>query len=261
MPRPAFEPMPLHWQLLLPLLCLATGFALGDVQPPGLLAGALYALWVLNAARLPVTLWLAVSLAGGVALAAHALPGFAPLVLVESVHFSAEAPAMALRLSWDKLLVGATLLAWWLSQPPRPAVMPGRALAAALAWLTLVPVFALWLDLVDWQPKWPPHLGLWLTLNLGVAVLTEELLFRALLQRRLVDRLGPWPGLLLTAGLFGAAHIPFSPLFALVAAFAGLGYGLVFHYSQRLWPALLLHGAVNLCHLLLLTYPLKVATP
>lgn len=261
MPRPAFEPMPLHWQLLLPLLCLASGFALGGVQPAGLLAGALNALWVLNAARLPATAWLAVTLGASVALATHALPGFTPRVLVESVRFSADAPAMALRLSCDKLLVGATLLAWWLGQPLRAPLQPRRAFVAALAWLMLVPVLALLLDLVDWQPKWPPHLGLWLALNLGIAVLAEELLFRALLQRRLVDWLGLWPGLALTAALFGAAHIPFSPLFALVAAFAGLGYGLVFHWSQRLWPAVLLHGAVNLCHLLLLTYPLKAATP
>ena len=48
-------------------------------------------------------------------------------------------------------------------------------------------------------------------------------------------------------------------LFALVAGVAGLGYGLVFHLSGRLWPALLLHAAVNLTHLLLLSYPLRSA--
>ena len=37
----------------------------------------------------------------------------------------------------------------------------------------------------------------------------------------------------------------------------GLGYGLVFHLSGRLWPAMALHLAVNLCHVLLLTYPLR----
>lgn len=120
-----------------------------------------------------------------------------------------------------------------------------------------VPTLALALGLVTWQPKWPDGLWLWLLINLGVAVLAEELLFRAWLQPCLVKRLGIWPGVLLTAALFGAAHIPFSPLFALVAAVAGLGYGLTFHYSGRLHLAIALHGAVNLTHMLLLSYPLR----
>jgi hypothetical protein len=126
--------------------------------------------------------------------------------------------------------------------------------------LTLVgiPLLALALDLVGWQPKWPEELWLWLAVNLGVAVLTEELLFRGLLQTRLVGWLGIWPGILLTAVLFGAVHAPFSPLFAVVAGIAGLGYGLAFHYSGRLSLAVALHGAVNLSHLLLLSYPLRL---
>lgn len=85
------------------------------------------------------------------------------------------------------------------------------------------------LGVVGWQPKWPQQLWLWLAVNLGVAVLAEELLFRAWLQPVLVARLGVARGVALTALLFGAAHLPFSPLFALVAGVAGLGYGLVFH--------------------------------
>ncbi|ERI53505.1 hypothetical protein N878_15260 [Pseudomonas sp. EGD-AK9] len=113
--------------------------------------------------------------------------------------------------------------------------------------------------MVGWQPKWPDGLLLWLAVNLGVAVMAEELLFRGLLQRALIRRLGAWPGLLLTAALFGAAHLPFSPLFALVAGIAGLGYGLALHYSGRLSLAIALHGAVNLLHILLLSYPLRLA--
>ena len=118
---------------------------------------------------------------------------------------------------------------------------------------------AIALGLVAWQPKWPDGLWLWLAVNLGVAVVAEELLFRGVLQPALTQRLGTWPGLLLTAALFGAAHLPFSALFALLAAVAGLGYGLAFHYSGRLSLAIALHAAVNLLHVLLLSYPLRLA--
>jgi membrane protease YdiL (CAAX protease family) len=165
-----------------------------------------------------------------------------------------------LRLSWDKLLVGLSLLAWWLGQADSPLnrLQPRHLGAAVLLTLTGVPLLALQLGVVAWQPKWPQDLWLWLAVNLGVTVLAEELLFRGLLQTRLIAWLGVWPGIALTALLFGAVHAPFSPLFALVAGVAGLGYGLAFHYSDRLSLAVGLHAAVNLLHVLLLSYPLRL---
>jgi len=44
-----------------------------------------------------------------------------------------------------------------------------------------------------------------------------------------------------------------------VATCAGLGYGLAFHYSGRISLAIALHAAVNLLHLMLLSYPLRLA--
>ncbi|MOA35810.1 CAAX amino terminal protease self- immunity [compost metagenome] len=122
-----------------------------------------------------------------------------------------------------------------------------------------MPLLALGTGLVGWQPKWPEILWPWLAVNLLAVVLAEELVFRGLLQPLLVARLGARYGVLLTALLFGAVHLPFSPLFAVLATLAGLGYGLAFHYSGRISLAIALHLAVNLCHLLLLSYPLRLA--
>lgn len=252
--------MPLHLRLLLPAFTLALGHALGFIQPVGLLLGtAACVLILLGERRLPAWLWRALVLVAGVALAAHLLPGFSPWTLWQPRQISPDAPPYALRLSWDKLLLGTALLAWWLGQPCRPVISPARALWVCLLTLLAVPVLAIALGLVAWQPKWPEGLLLWLLVNLGVAVLAEELLFRGVLQPALVQRFGAWPGLLLTAALFGAVHLPFSPLFAVLAGLAGLGYGLAFHYSGRLSLAVALHGAVNLLHLSLLSYPLRLA--
>src|SRR5690606_32722377 len=120
------------------------------------------------------------------------------------------------------------------------------------------PLLALALGLVAWQPKWPADGWLWLAVHLGATVLADELLLRAWLPGALTARLGAVAGIGLSALLVGAAHAPFSPLFALVAGIAGLGYGLVFHLGGRLWPAVALHAAVNTLHFLLLSYPLRV---
>ena len=77
----------------------------------------------------------------------------------------------------------------------------------------------------------------------------------------LVGWLGIWPGILLTAVLFGAVHAPFSPLFAVVAGIAGLGYGLAFHYSGRLSLAVALHGAVNLSEVVKISSTVARPTP
>lgn len=250
--------MPPHLRLSLPILALAPGLAFGFIAPLTAAICALYIGWVLLAERrLPLWLWWSGGLAGGIALAAHLLPGFQPLTLWPPRLLSPDAPPYALRLSWDKLLLGLTLLAWWLGRPPTAGYNPRAAWPVAIATLLLAPLLALALGVVAWQPKWPHGWWLWLVLNLGVTVLAEELLFRAWLQSALSMRLGASAGILLTALLFGAAHAPFSPGFALVAGVAGLGYGLVFHLSGRLWPASALHGAVNTLHFLLLSYPLR----
>ncbi|AVO55301.1 CPBP family intramembrane glutamic endopeptidase [Ectopseudomonas mendocina] len=252
--------MPLHLRLLLPAFTLALGHALGFIQPIGLLLGTGACVLILfGEQRLPTWLWQALVLVAGVTLVAHLLPGFSPWTLWQPRQISPDAPPYALRLSWDKLLLGTALLAWWLGQPSRPVISPARALWVCLLTLLAVPVLAIAVGLVAWQPKWPEGLLLWLLVNLGVAVLAEELLFRGVLQPALVQRLGSWPGLLLTAAIFGAVHLPFSPLFAMLATLAGLGYGLVFHYSGCLSLAVALHGAVNLLHLSLLSYPLRLA--
>jgi len=246
----------------LPLLVLVAGGLSGGIQPVGVLAGLLFVAWALGARpHLAEATWLAGTLLAGLALAAHLLPGFIPLPLAEPRPLSPDAPPYGLRLSWDKLLLGATLFAWWGAEGRQDTPSPPwnrRAWLCALATLAGVPVLALAIGLVAWQPKWPAELPLWLALNLGVTVPAEELLFRGLLQGALVRRLGPGTGVGLCAALFGLAHLPFGAAFALVAGVAGLGYGWVMQLSGRLAAAVLLHGALNLLHLLLLSYPLRL---
>lgn len=246
-----------HYRMLLPTLVLFAGALSGGIQAPGLLAGILFAGWVLPfRRRLPEGLWLAGVLLAGLSLAAHLLPGFTPLTLAAPRRISPDAAPYAVRLHWDKLLLGATLLAWWWTARRRAPARPLRAWGCALATLAAVPALAFALGLVAWQPKWPPELLPWLAVNLAGTVLAEELLFRGLLQGILVNRCGVPGGIALDAALFGLAHAPFGPAFALVAGAAGLGYGWVMQLSGRLGATVLLHAAVNLSHFLLLSYPL-----
>jgi len=183
---------------------------------------------------------------------------------LETLVLDPGAPPLPLRLSWDKLLVGVTLLAWWLGGSWPQYTRPALAWFGAALTLALVPSLALGLGLVEWRPKWHDAFWLWLPLNLGMTVLAEELFFRGLLQSGLSRWLGEWPALLVTTLLFGLAHLPFGLAhgtsglaFASLAACAGLGYGWVYRFSGRLVAPVALHLAVNSAHFLLLTYPAR----
>ncbi|MCW8162357.1 CPBP family intramembrane glutamic endopeptidase [Stutzerimonas stutzeri] len=240
-----------------PLATLLSGLALGLIEPIGALLVLAFAGWLLAEPYLPRLPWLATTLIGAILLAAHLLPGFNPLPLGPPQDLGGAAP-WQLRLSPDKAMVAALLLAWWLGQP-RAAWRSKRCTwLVSGACLASVPLLAVAGGVLAWQPKWPEQFLAWLAVNLAITCLAEELIFRALLQRELVRRFGAASGIGLAAILFGAAHLPFGTGFALLAGLAGLGYGLAFHCAgDRLWVAVSLHGLLNCLHLLLLSYPLR----
>ncbi len=75
------------------------------------------------------------------------------------------------------------------------------------------------------------------------APIVEELFFRGFVQRAAVAQLGRWPGLLLTAGIFGLVHFQLLQFPALVAF--GLVLGLLADRTGRLGPSILAHVAFN----------------
>ncbi|MFP4462957.1 MAG: CPBP family intramembrane glutamic endopeptidase [Guyparkeria sp.] len=191
----------------------------------------------------------------GIILTLHLWPGFAsPLVWKDRV-FCAGCLPHSLYLSVDQaLLVAAWLplvVGTWRIATPAPLL--GASMATVTAAITL----GIATGLFRWQPGWPDLrlLGLFAATNL-ITVAAEEVLFRGLLQRHILHRLGAVHAWWLTAVTFGLAHLPFGAEFAAVATVAGLGYGYVAWQSGSLWPAIGLHWAINLLHFSLFSYPM-----
>jgi uncharacterized protein len=84
---------------------------------------------------------------------------------------------------------------------------------------------------------------------LAVAVVTpiaEELAFRGYLFPALTRWRGPWIGALVTALIFGAAHVASSPVLAVPAlALFGFGACMLFWFTGSLLPCVGLHAANN----------------
>ena len=107
---------------------------------------------------------------------------------------------------------------------------------------------------LDWTFLLPPELPDELLLSgaaavlsvLALAVLTpiaEEIFFRGFLQRGLVNRWGPVPGLVVSAAVFSGLH--FSPAVLLPVFVTGLLLGALYWRTGSLWPCIAVHAAQN----------------
>lgn len=89
-------------------------------------------------------------------------------------------------------------------------------------------------------------------LILMATALPEEILFRALIQNWLMQKLGQGLPVLVLAGLiFGCAHLNNGPgplpnwRYMALATIAGIGYGKVFQKASSVWSSALLHALIN----------------
>jgi membrane protease YdiL (CAAX protease family) len=145
----------------------------------------------------------------------------------------------------------------------------GHVLArvAPIYLLTALAVMLLTLALgyVRFDPRWTPLFCVWAPINLLFTCLSEEAFFRGFVQRELAQ-LGAnraraaVTALVVSALLFGLAHIAGGWKYALAAMFAGLGYGWAFYRTGRVEGSMAVHFALNATHFLLFTYPALAPT-
>lgn len=102
------------------------------------------------------------------------------------------------------------------------------------------------------RPQWPSN-DQWALLaptffgTLWVLALGEELLFRGLLQQWMVGWLNnEWAGLAVTSAIFGAVHVWYGTFpnwrFAVLAALAGLFYGMAFREGRGIRASMVTHA-------------------
>ncbi len=201
-------------------------------------------------------------LAAAIALTMHQLPGFHNIRVLDGVQAGPQSVPFTMYYNADKALVpfvAFMILGTLFSDGKKHAVPRWRWLVLGLSvpGLLLAATLAGGLKIEPHFPHWLPE---FVFANVLFVSLAEEALFRGWIQQRLTQQLSAIPALLITAVLFGFAHAAGGPLLVAFAALAGIIYGLAWMWSRRLWVAVLFHVALNLCHLLLFTYPMLRAT-
>jgi uncharacterized protein len=126
----------------------------------------------------------------------------------------------------------------------------------ALFFLLMLPVVAAlawWIGFGKFHPpatSWirtPVIVVLYFFGGMWVLSLGEEFFFRGLLQQWMVGWLhNEWAGLIATALLFGSVHLPYGSFpnwrFALLAAVAGVFYGLAFRQARSIRASMVTHA-------------------
>ncbi|MCU1336825.1 MAG: Abortive infection protein [Bryobacterales bacterium] len=122
-----------------------------------------------------------------------------------------------------------------------------------LLMLPVVAALAWWIGFGKFHPpaaSWirtPIIVVLYFFGGLWVLALGEEFFFRGLLQQWMSGWLrNEWAGLIATAVLFGAVHLPYGSFpnwrFALLAAVAGVFYGLAFRQASSIRASMVTHA-------------------
>ena len=198
-----------------------------------------------------------------IALAAHLLPGFNNLQVLNNVEKSINSMPFTLYLNFDKPMILFVLLmlspALLISQKPIILFKAHNSLRlSALVLLVFILLFslAILLSLIKYDPQLPSWWWLFALNNLLLTCIIEEVFFRGFIQQKLTKLINPLTGLILTSLLFGIAHFSGGFNYMLVATLAGFLYGLVYLNTGKIWYAILLHFCFNMIHLALFTYPL-----
>jgi membrane protease YdiL (CAAX protease family) len=246
---------------------IVAGLAAGVLHAPALIAlavfgGAAYLAGTAANKSLRVVAGILTALLA-LALAMHKLPGFSNPVVIAGAVLSPGAAPFTQYANFDKGAVGLILLAFVCSRVGGRAELGGvlkKTWPVLLMTVAAVMAFAVGAGLVRPDFKLPQVTLLFLAVNLFFTVVAEEAFFRGFLQARLASslarvRYGQWIAVVVSALLFGAAHLGGGAMYAILACIAGLGYAVAYQRTQRIEAAIIVHIALNAVHFIGFTYP------
>lgn len=196
----------------------------------------------------------------------HLWPGFHNIQIYHNITVSPDSAPYSFFLNYDTALVGTLLLALCIPLARGPGdwniIAKYAVVGSLVAIFTLLPL-AFLTGFLNWSIKLPSWFLLWAASNLFITCISEEVVFRGIIQQRLGlfftnknVQYGPGIAIILTALLFGIVHYHGGILYITLSSIAGLIYGTVYYLSGRIETSIICHFLLNTSHFLLATYPI-----
>jgi membrane protease YdiL (CAAX protease family) len=200
----------------------------------------------------------------GIGLAMHLFPGFNNLTAVVHAQISPDAIPYSMSLNFDKAVVGIFILGMLIERIV--VIKAWLSLAKQISWMTplivmAVVILALLMGFVRFEPKISNYFVIWCATNLLFVCTAEEAFFRGFIQKNLGNAMrkvqyGDCYAIFIASVLFGLAHFAGGMKYVILATFAGLGYGWIYHRTKRIEASILTHFSLNLTHFIFFTYPM-----
>ena len=206
-------------------------------------------------------------LIGCIGLAAHAIPGFNNLLILNQVEKSVNSVPFSMYFNFDKPMILFILLVLYptvLVNQKGVRFLPAMQVSKFNLGLPLVTIISFTvifllanlLSLITFEADLPRWWWWFAINNLLLTCVVEEVFFRGVIQQKLARKFSPVIGILVASILFGIAHFAGGINYMLVAILAGFLYGFIYLQTGKLWQAILIHFCLNMTHLYLFTYPL-----
>ena len=193
----------------------------------------------------------------GLLLAAHILPGFNNLKVIDNVVTGINSVPFSMSLNIDKpMLIFAFVLL-----SPNMLVKPSSTniktvLTISIIGLISLPLLGYFMGVIKPEMSVPSWIGLFALNNLLITCVSEEVFFRGYLQN-ILNRYGQFIALVGSSLLFGLAHFSGGINLIILATIAGAFYGAIYLSTGRLYMAIISHFLFNIYHLIFYTYPIS----
>lgn len=196
--------------------------------------------------------------------ALHVFPGFQNPILIINHQFSADAVPYTQYANFDKAVVGAVLLGYVCQCS---TTLPGlwkrlrRAVLITLISAAIILLIATTLNFTHLVIKFPTFTPIFLIVNLLFTVVAEEAFFRGFLQSQCVllfvkNRFAPLIAIIISAVLFGLAHIAGGLTYFFLSCLLGLACAYSFYVcEQKIEAPILVHFLFNAIHFMGFSYP------
>lgn len=252
------------------LLCsVMTAYACGTINGYGILV--IIGFYIIThiyfqrviASKIARIILLLIILVTIILLSFHLLPGFNNALVIDGMTISQLSTPFSMYLNFDKTIAGIILfMNSRLHENEKLLDIKSIIVTSVLLFLcsTILMTAGILSGYIKFDFKIPGILLLWFINNLFFVCLSEEVIFRGMIQNKL-EQLSSSKYLPLTLAslIFGLAHFKGGLLtYILYASIAGGFYGFTYQKTRRILCAILVHFGLNLIHLIFFTYPAAI---
>lgn len=214
--------------------------------------------------KIPKAILLLIILVTLILLGFHLLPGFNKSLVIDKLRISALSIPFSMYLNFDKTIAGIILFMnsglYTNEGPPnvRSIITTSKLLCLCSATLMMAGFLS---GYIKPDFKVPDILLIWCINNLFFVCLSEEVIFRGIIQRKLEkSSSSKYLPLALASLIFGLAHFKGGIAYILLSCVAGYFYGLTYKKTRRILCSMVVHFGLNLTHLVFFTYPAAIKT-